>query len=74
MIQELFLNTLRKEKIPVSMFLVSGIRLQGVITSFDRFSVQLCGPDSINSMVEKSAISTILPGRPVTLENNSKGA
>jgi len=74
MIQEPFLNTLRKEKVPVSMFLVSGIRLQGTITSFDRFSVQLCGANNVNSMVEKSAISTILPSKPVTVESNQGGS
>lgn len=69
-LQEPFLNVLRKEKIPVSIYLVNGIKLQGQIESFDQFVVLL--KNSVSQMVYKHAISTIVPGRPVhvaALEN-----
>jgi len=64
-LQEPFLNTLRKERIPVSIYLVNGIKLQGQIESFDQFVVLL--RNSVSQMVYKHAISTIVPGRNVRL-------
>ena len=64
-IQDPFLNTLRKERIPVSIFMVNGIKLQGTIESFDRFVVML-KKDTIQT-VYKHAISTIVPSRNVKL-------
>ncbi|MBK1691154.1 RNA chaperone Hfq [Ectothiorhodospira mobilis] len=64
-LQEPFLNTLRKERIPVSIYLVNGIKLQGQIDSFDQFVVLL--KNSVSQMVYKHAISTIVPSRPVKL-------
>lgn len=66
-LQEPFLNMLRKEKIPVSIYLVNGIKLQGQIDSFDQFVILL--RNSINQMVYKHAISTIVPARNVQLSN-----
>lgn len=66
-LQEPFLNMLRKEKIPVSIYLVNGIKLQGQIDSFDQFVILL--RNSINQMVYKHAISTIVPARNVQLNN-----
>lgn len=60
-LQDLFLNTLRKSKTPVTMFLVKGVKLQGVITWFDNFSV-LLRRDGQSQLVYKHAISTIMPG------------
>ncbi len=60
-IQDLFLNTLRKSKIPVTMFLVKGVKLQGIITWFDNFCV-LLRRDGQSQLVYKHAISTIMPG------------
>lgn len=60
-LQEPFLNALRKEKIPVSIFLVNGIKLQGQIESFDQFVILL--RNTISQMVYKHAISTIVPAR-----------
>ncbi len=65
-IQEPFLNQLRKDHIPVSIYLVNGIQLQGRVHSFDQFVVVL--QNSVNQMVYKHAISTIVPTRPVKLE------
>ncbi len=62
-LQEPFLNTLRKEKVQVSIYLVNGIKLQGQIESFDQFVILL--RNSVNQMVYKHAISTIVPERRV---------
>jgi host factor-I protein len=62
-LQDPFLNSLRKEKIPVSIYLVNGIKLQGVIESFDQFVVLL--KNTVSQMVYKHAISTIVPTRNV---------
>ena len=66
-LQEPFLNALRKEKVPVSIFLVNGIKLQGQIESFDQFVVLL--KNSVSQMVYKHAISTIVPARNVKLSS-----
>ncbi len=66
-LQEPFLNTLRKERIPVSIYLVNGIKLQGQIESFDQFVVLL--KNSVSQMVYKHAISTVVPARNVRLSN-----
>lgn len=62
-IQDPFLNLLRKEKVPVSVYLVNGIKLQGQIESFDQFVVLL--KNSVTQMVFKHAISTVVPARNV---------
>lgn len=64
-LQEPFLNTLRKEKIPVAIYLVNGIKLSGQIDSFDQFVIVL--RNTTNQMVYKHAISTIVPTKPVKL-------
>lgn len=69
-LQDPFLNSLRKEKIPVSIYLANGIKLQGVIESFDQFVVLL--KNTVSQMVYKHAISTIVPARNVaSLFDNS---
>lgn len=62
-LQDPFLNTLRKEQVPVSIFLVNGIKLQGHIESFDQFVVLL--KNAVSQMIYKHAISTVVPSRPV---------
>lgn len=62
-LQDPFLNTLRKEKVPVSIYLVNGIKLQGTIDSFDQFVVLL--NNSVSQMVYKHAISTVVPSRAI---------
>jgi len=64
-LQDPFLNALRKERIPVSIYLVNGIKLQGQVESFDQFVVLL--KNSVSQMVYKHAISTIVPARNVKL-------
>lgn len=60
-LQDPFLNALRKERIPVSIFLVNGIKLQGQIESFDQYVVLL--KNTVSQMVYKHAISTVVPAR-----------
>lgn len=64
-LQEPFLNALRKERIPVSIYLVNGIKLQGHIESFDQFVVLL--KNSVSQMIYKHAISTVVPARNIRL-------
>ncbi len=71
-LQEPFLNALRKERIPVSIYLVNGIKLQGQIESFDSFVVLL--KNSVSQMVYKHAISTIVPARPVRVYDASEAS
>ena len=71
-LQDPFLNALRKERIPVSIFLVNGIKLQGQIESFDQFVVLL--KNSVSQMVYKHAISTVVPARNVCLPHNDTSA
>ena len=71
-LQDPFLNALRKERVPVSIYLVNGIKLQGQIDSFDQFVVLL--RNSVSQMVYKHAISTIMPGHPVQLFEGAEEA
>jgi len=64
-LQEPYLNALRKERVPVSIFLVNGIKLQGQIESFDQFVILL--KNTVSQMVYKHAISTVVPARNVKL-------
>ena len=64
-LQDPFLNALRKERIPVSIFLVNGIKLQGTVHSFDQFVVLL--KNNVSQMVYKHAISTIVPASNVNM-------
>ena len=71
-LQDPFLNALRKERIPVSIFLVNGIKLQGQIESFDQFVILL--KNSVGQLIYKHAISTIVPARNVKLsKTDAKG-
>ena len=65
-VQDVFLNYIRKNKTPVTIFLVNGVKLQGIVTWFDNFSV-LLRRDGHSQLVYKHAISTIMPGHPVQM-------
>ena len=65
-LQDTFLNTLRKTKTPLTIFLVNGVKLQGIVTWFDNFCV-LLRRDGHSQLVYKHAISTIMPSMPVSL-------
>src|SRR3954462_10228796 len=70
-LQDMFLNSLRRAKMPVTMFLVKGVKLQGVITWFDNFSV-LLRRDGNAQLIYKHAISTIMPSHPLDLSEIEK--
>ncbi len=69
-LQDLFLNTVRKQKISLTIFLVNGVKLTGVVTSFDNFCV-LLRRDGHSQLVYKHAISTIMPSQPVNMYDGS---
>jgi len=70
LLQDPFLNALRREHVPVSIYLVNGIKLQGQIESFDQYVVLL--RNTVTQMVYKHAISTIVPGRAVNLSGSDE--
>jgi len=69
-LQDAFLNEVRKQKIPLTIFLVNGVKLNGVVSWFDNFCV-LLRRDGISQLVYKHAISTIMPGSPVLMGKGS---
>jgi host factor-I protein len=70
-VQDVFLNHIRKNKMPVTIFLVNGVKLQGIVTWFDNFSV-LLRRDQHSQLVYKHAISTVMPAGPVQLFEGTK--
>jgi len=70
-LQDPFLNALRRERIPVSVYLVNGIKLQGTIESFDQFVILL--RSTVSQMVYKHAISTVVPARNVRIGSSDTG-
>ena len=70
-LQDVFLNAVRKTRTPVTMFLVNGVKLQGIITWFDNFSV-LLRRDGHSQLVYKHAISTVMPAAPLQLFDGEK--
>lgn len=73
-LQDAFLNALRKERIPVSVFLVNGIKLVGRVESFDQYVVVLKGHDQGGQMVFKHAISTVVPAREISVPGTKPAA
>jgi host factor-I protein len=71
-LQDPFLNALRRERIPVSIFLVNGIKLQGKVQSFDQFVILL--ENTVNQMVYKHAISTVVPARAINFQSTPTGS
>jgi host factor-I protein len=67
-LQDPFLNALRKERIPVSIYLVNGIKLQGQVESFDQFVILL--KNTVSQMVYKHAISTVVPSRAIQMPSS----
>jgi host factor-I protein len=70
-LQDVFLNNIRKNKTPVTVFLVNGVKLQGIVTWFDNFSV-LLRRDNHSQLVYKHAISTVMPAGPIQLFEGEK--
>lgn len=71
-LQDTFLNYVRKHKTPLTIFLINGVKLQGIVTWFDNFCV-LLRRDGHSQLVYKHAISTIMPGAPVVLMDQEPG-
>ena len=71
-LQDTFLNSVRKDKIPVTIFLVNGVKLQGVVSWFDNFCV-LLKRDGQSQLVYKHAISTVMPAQPLNLWDGEEG-
>ena len=69
-LQEPYLNALRRERVPVSIYLVNGIKLQGQVESFDQFVVLL--KNSVSQMIYKHAISTVVPARSVRISEEDE--
>jgi host factor-I protein len=69
-LQEPFLNALRRERVPVAIYLVNGIKLQGQVESFDQFVVLL--KNSVSQMIYKHAISTVVPARNVNVNEDGE--
>ena len=72
-VQDVFLNHIRKGKIPVTVFLINGVKLQGIVTWIDNFSV-LLRRDAHSQLVYKHAISTVMPTAPISLFEGDKDA
>lgn len=70
-VQDVFLNTIRKEKMAVTVFLINGVKLQGIVTWFDNFSI-LLRRDSHIQLIYKHAVSTIMPGGPLNLQGSDE--
>lgn len=70
-LQDVFLNHVRKDKVPVTIFLVNGVKLQGVVTWFDNFCVLLKREGQVQ-LVYKHAISTVMPAQPINLWNGEE--
>ena len=70
-LQDTFLNQVRKTKTPVTVFLMNGVKLQGIVTWFDNFCV-LLRKDGLSQMVYKHAISTVMPSHPISLMDDEK--
>ena len=70
-LQEPFLNALRRERVPVAIYLVNGIKLQGQVESFDQFVVLL--KNSVSQMICKHVISTVVPARNVSVYDEDEG-
>jgi len=71
-LQDPYLNILRREKVPVSIYLVNGIKLQGQVESFDQFVILL--KNTVSQMVYKHAISTVVPSKPIRLTSEDMNA
>ena len=72
-VQDVFLNYIRKNKTPVTIFLINGVKLQGIVTWFDNFSV-LLRRDAHSQLVYKHAISTVMPAQPIQLFDPKEAA
>lgn len=71
-LQDVFLNNARKEKIPVTIYLVNGVQVKGQVMGFDSYVIILSDEKNHQNMIYKHAVSTILPAKNINLQNNQK--
>lgn len=71
-LQDLFLNNARKERIPVTIYLMNGVQVKGIVKGFDSYIIMLEGDNRQQNMIYKHAVSTILPGKYINLQNNNQ--
>lgn len=70
-LQDLFLNNARKERIPVTIFLMNGVQVKGYVKGFDSYIVLLEGENKQQNLIYKHAVSTIIPGKQINFNNNN---
>lgn len=70
-LQDLFLNNARKEKILVTIYLVNGVQVKGIVRGFDSYVIMIEGENKQQNMIYKHAVSTILPSKSINLQNNN---
>lgn len=70
-LQDMFLNNARKDKTPVTIFLMNGVQVKGLVKGFDSYIVLLEGENKQQNMIYKHAVSTIIPARPINLQNTN---
>lgn len=70
-LQDIFLNNARKERIPVTIYLMNGVQVKGMVKGFDSYIIMLEGDNKQQNMIYKHAVSTILPSRYINLQNNN---
>ncbi|MDH7482626.1 MAG: RNA chaperone Hfq [Armatimonadota bacterium] len=71
-LQDLFLNQVRKENVPVTIYLIGGVQLKGVVRGFDAFTIMLDSPGKPTQLVYKHAIASVVPSRQVTIQQESQ--
>ena len=71
-LQDLFLNNARKERIPVTIFLMNGVQIKGYVKGFDSYIVLLEGENKQQNLIYKHAVSTIVPGKSINLQNTNQ--
>lgn len=71
-LQDLFLNNARKEKVPVTIFLMNGVKVKGHVKGFDSYIILLEGENKQQNLIYKHAVSTIVPGKNMNLQNANK--
>ncbi|RDY28255.1 RNA chaperone Hfq [Romboutsia weinsteinii] len=70
-LQDLFLNNARKERIPVTIYLMNGVQVKGIVKGFDSYVILVEGDNKQQNMIYKHAVSTILPSKTINLQNNN---
>ena len=71
-LQDLFLNNARKERVPVTIFLMNGVQIKGYVKGFDSYIILLEGENKQQNLIYKHAVSTIVPGKNINLQNTNQ--